>query len=392
MGIELEDLLKEIHRVNKMKTIGLLINPIAGMGGSVGLKGTDHVVDEAVRRGAVPASEKRAEASLKELLPFRDSLIICTRAGNMGGALAERMGFRVRLLLENQEEKNENGRTDREDTLGLARLFKEEGVDLLLFAGGDGTARDVYEAVGTELVCVGIPAGVKIHSPVYAKNPASAGKLAALWLSGKVSRTEEQEVLDIDEDAYRQEKINTSLYGYLRIPLEQKLIQNRKAPTPLSDEASIGSIAYEVTDNMEADTWYLIGAGTTTRGVMKMLGLKNTLIGVDLIRNKELVENDVYGEKILSRIRGQKVKLIVTITGGQGFLFGRGNQQLSPEVLRAVGKENIIILATSGKLSALRGAPLLVDTADEELNQSLCGYYRVITGYKEYTVCRVGEA
>lgn len=386
-----------------MKKIGLIINPVAGMGGSVGLKGTDHVVEEALRRGAVPGSEKRAETALRELLPYKDELLICTGAGHMGGELAQRMGFRTEVLPAGTDTGAAKAPADADilaasafcfatagsDTIALGKRLLNEQADLLLFAGGDGTARDIYQAVGTELVCVGIPAGVKIHSPVYAKNPGAAGKLAAMWMSGWIKRYEEKEVLDIDEDAYRSGHINTALYGYLKIPAERALTQNRKAPTPLSDEAAIESIAYEVTDHMEPDVVYLVGAGTTTRGVMKKLGLPNTLIGVDVVENGKVLENDAYGERILSHIRGKRAKLILTVTGGQGFLFGRGNQQLTPEVIRTVGKENLIILATSSKLAELRGNPLLVDTGDDALNEELCGYYRVITGYKEYTVCRV---
>ena len=397
-----------------MKKIGLIINPVAGMGGSVGLKGTDHVVEEALRRGAVPGSEKRAETALRELLPYKDELLICTGAGHMGGELAQRMGFRTEVFSAGTADAPADTAdtvisadlktpadidipaasafcfaTAGSDTIALGKRLLNEQADLLLFAGGDGTARDIYQAVGTELVCVGIPAGVKIHSPVYAKNPGAAGKLAAMWMSGRIKRYEEKEVLDIDEDAYRSGHINTALYGYLKIPAERALTQNRKAPTPLSDEAAIESIAYEVTDHMEPDVVYLVGAGTTTRGVMKKLGLPNTLIGVDVVENGKVLENDAYGERILSHIRGKRAKLILTVTGGQGFLFGRGNQQLTPEVIRTVGKENLIILATSSKLAELRGNPLLVDTGDDALNEELCGYYRVITGYKEYTVCRV---
>lgn len=386
-----------------MKKIGLIINPVAGMGGSVGLKGTDHVVEEALRRGAVPGSEKRAETALRELLPYKDELLICTGAGHMGGELAQRMGFRTEVLPVGTDTGAAKAPADADilaasafcfatagsDTIALGKRLLNEQADLLLFAGGDGTARDIYQAVGTELVCVGIPAGVKIHSPVYAKNPGAAGKLAAMWMSGRIKRYEEKEVLDIDEDAYRSGHINTALYGYLKIPAERALTQNRKAPTPLSDEAAIESIAYEVTDHMEPDVVYLVGAGTTTRGVMKKLGLPNTLIGVDVVENGKVLENDAYGERILSHIRGKRAKLTLTVTGGQGFLFGRGNQQLTPEVIRTVGKENLIILATSSKLAELRGNPLLVDTGDDALNEELCGYYRVITGYKEYTVCRV---
>lgn len=376
-----------------MKKLGLLINPVAGMGGSVGLKGTDHMVEEAIRRGAKPRANDRVRQALKELLEIKNELEIVTCPGDMGEDTAKSMGFRTTVLhtggRRNLKDLFDSSRTD---TIVLSKALEEAGVDLLLFAGGDGTARDIYEGVGTELPALGIPAGVKIHSPVYAKNPQSAGDLAKLWLTGKVTKTAEQEVLDIDEELYRQEIINTRLYGYLSVPLERVFTQNRKAPTPLSETASIESIAHEIVEHMEPDTYYLIGAGTTTRGVMQMLGLKNTLIGVDLIQNKQLVANDLYGDKILDFIKGKKTKLIVTVTGGQGFLFGRGNQQITPEVIREIGKENIMILATKAKIAEFHHQPFLVDTPDEELNKELCGFYRVITAYGEFTMCRVSES
>ena len=376
-----------------MKKLGLLINPVAGMGGSVGLKGTDHMVEEAIRRGAKPRANGRVRQALKELLEIKNELEIVTCPGDMGEDTAKSMGFRTTVLhTGGRRSLKDLFDSSRTDTIVLSKAMEEAGVDLLLFAGGDGTARDIYEGVGTELPALGIPAGVKIHSPVYAKNPQSAGDLAKLWLTGKVTKTAEQEVLDIDEELYRQEIINTRLYGYLSVPLEHVFTQNRKAPTPLSETASIESIAHEIVEHMEEDTYYLIGAGTTTRGVMQMLGLKNTLIGVDLIRNKELMANDIYGDKILDFIKGKKTKLIVTVTGGQGFLFGRGNQQITPEVIREIGKENIIMLATKAKIAEFHHQPFLVDTPDEELNKELCGYYRVITAYGEFTMCRVSES
>ena len=376
-----------------MKKLGLLINPVAGMGGSVGLKGTDHMVEEAIRRGAKPRANDRVRQALKALLEIKNELEIVTCPGDMGEDTAKSMGFRTTVLhTGGRRSLKDLFDSSRTDTIVLSKAMEEAGVDLLLFAGGDGTARDIYEGVGTELPALGIPAGVKIHSPVYAKNPQSAGDLAKLWLTGKVTKTAEQEVLDIDEELYRQEIINTRLYGYLSVPLEHVFTQNRKAPTPLSETASIESIAHEIVEHMEEDTYYLIGAGTTTRGVMQMLGLKNTLIGVDLIRNKELVANDIYGDKILDFIKGKKTKLIVTVTGGQGFLFGRGNQQITPEVIREIGKENIIILATKAKIAEFHHQPFLVDTPDEELNKELCGSYRVITAYGEFTMCRVSES
>ena len=362
------------------------------MGGSVGLKGTDHMVEEALRRGAKPRANERVRIALAELLELKDEIEILTYPGDMGAEAAEELGFKTAVLMpEGGKDLNALLDSSRADTLSLARRLKEEGVDLLLFAGGDGTARDIYEGVGTELPALGIPAGVKIHSPVYAKNPQSAGSLAKLWLSGKVTKTAEQEVLDIDEDLYRQEIINTRLYGYLSVPLEHVFTQNRKAPTPLSETAAIESIAHEIVEHMDPYTYYLIGAGTTTRGIMQMLGLKNTLIGVDLIKNRELVANDLYGDKILDYIRGKKTKLVVTVTGGQGFLFGRGNQQITPEVIREIGRENIIIIATKAKIAEFHHQPFLVDTPDQKLNQELCGYYRVVTAYGEFTMCRVSE-
>lgn len=386
-----------------MKKLGLIINPIAGMGGSVGLKGTDHAAAEALRRGAVPKSGERAKSALLELLSMKEELMIYTNTGSMGGDLAGELGFQTVLRTAtraNERVSDEKHVWDADtcaaDTKELARWCLQEQVDLILFAGGDGTARDLYEAVELSAPCVGIPAGVKIHSPVYAKNPKAAGRLAFLWMTGKIRNLTEEEVLDIDEEQYRNEVINTRLYGYLKIPKERTLTQNKKAPTPLSDTAAIEEIAYEAIRQMEPDTQYIIGAGTTTRGIMEVLGLKNTLIGVDLIRvdrngKKELVANDLTGDELLSLIQRKRTRMIVTITGGQGYLFGRGNQQLTPEVIRAVGKENIMILAAKTKLAALFGHPLLVDTYDEELNRELCGYYRVISGYGERTLCRVSD-
>lgn len=309
-----------------MKKIGLIINPIAGLGGSVGLKGTDHVAAEALRRGAVPHAGDRAERTLQELLPLREELEIYTRSGAMGGEAAKKLGFRTVL-----KETADASPTTAADTKVLAAWLLREQVDLILFAGGDGTARDIYTAVGTDIACVGIPAGVKIHSPVYARNPEAVGRLAVLWITGKLRLASEEEVLDIDEEEYRREHISTRQYGYLRIPKERTLTQDRKAPTPLSDAEAIEAIAGEAIRLMEPDTYYIIGAGTTPRAIMRRLGLKNTLIGVDVICNRKVIGND------------------------------------------------------------LGGRSLLVDTGDSELDHALCGYYRVICGWGEAVMCRVGE-
>ena len=368
----------------EMKKLGLIINPVAGLGGSVGLKGSDGMVEEALARGAVPQAERRAEVALQELLGIQKTITVYTGPGAMGGDLAARMGFAC-VVQGGPNEEN----TTAEDTRALSRWLQEQGVDLILFAGGDGTARDICTTAGETAVFLGVPAGVKIHSPVYARSPATAGRLAALYLQEQVTDVIEDEVLDIDEEQYRREFINTRLYGYLRIPQEPDYTQCRKCSSSSNEEDSMVAIADYVADTMKKDTYYIIGAGTTTRAVMRELELENTLIGVDLVYNYELVANDIYGKQILEHIGDSPVKLVVTVTGGQGFLFGRGNQQLTPEVLRRVGKENIIILATKDKILKLRGQPLLVDTGDAELDAYLSGYHSVICDYNETIVCKV---
>ena len=368
----------------EMKKLGLIINPVAGLGGSVGLKGSDGMVEEALARGAVPQAERRAEVALQEPLEIQKTITVYTGPGAMGGDLAARMGFAC-VVQGGPNEEN----TTAEDTRALSRWLQEQGMDLILFVGGDGTARDICTTAGETAVFLGVPAGVKIHSPVYARSPATAGRLAALYLQEQVTDVIEDEVLDIDEEQYRQELINTRLYGYLRIPRESDHIQCRKCGSSAAEEDAIAAIADYVADTMKKDTYYIIGAGTTTRAVMRELELENTLIGVDLVYNYELVANDIYGKQILEHIGDSPVKLVVTVTGGQGFLFGRGNQQLTPQVLRRVGKENIIILATKDKILKLRGQPLLVDTGDAELDSYLSGYHSVICDYNETIVCKV---
>lgn len=366
------------------RKLGLIVNPVAGLGGSVGLKGSDGMVEEALSRGAVPQSGNRAKAALQELLSMKDSLTVYTGPGAMGGDLVHELGFDC-VVSEAAGVKN----TTAEDTRVISLWLQDQGMDLILFAGGDGTARDLCATAREGAVFLGIPAGVKIHSPVYARSPVSAGRLAALYLQGQVDAVVESDVLDIDEEQYRQEIINTRLYGTLRIPGEPEYTQCRKCSSGASEEETVAAIAEFVADKMERDTYYLIGAGTTTRAVMRELELENTLIGVDLVYNYDLVANDIYGGQILEYIGDKPAKLVVTVTGGQGFLFGRGNQQLTPEVLRRVGRENIIILATKEKILKLRGQPLLVDTGDAELDQYLSGYHFVVCDYNETIVCKV---
>jgi predicted polyphosphate/ATP-dependent NAD kinase len=285
------------------------------------------------------------------------------------------------------------GNTVPEDTKKAAWIMLKEKVDLILFSGGDGTARDIYNTVGDHIPVLGIPAGVKIHSAVYATSPQHAGELAAMYLGSEDSkiRLREAEVMDVDEQAFREDRISARLYGYLKIPYERNLVQSAKTGSAADEESIAEAIAAEIISNMRDDYIYIIGSGTTLRPIMEILGLKKTLLGIDAIYQKKQIGIDLNEAEIIKLIEGKKTKIIVTVIGGQGYIFGRGNQQISAEVIRKVGKQNIIVVATKNKIITLRGSPLLVDTGDEELNKILNGYIHVITSPSERVLLKVAS-
>jgi len=369
-----------------VKKLGLIINPIAGMGGRVGLKGTDSlaVLERAKALGAEPIAQDRTRKALEKLKDLKDKFKLITCAAKMGEEASRQVGFSPCVL-----NIGASALTTAADTEEAAKKMKALKVDLLLFAGGDGTARDIYQAIGNSLVVVGIPAGVKIHSAVYAYNPQTAGELAALYLLDKISHTFEAEVMDIDEEMFRKHTLSARLYGYLTIPGRPTYLQRAKAASSVSEKYSQQAIAFEIFENLADDFGYIIGPGTTTKAIMDRIGLDGSLLGVDFIFRKELIGKDLNEAELLSNIKGKKVKLIVTPIGGQGYLLGRGNQQISPEVIKKVGRENIIIVATKNKINSLHGQPLLVDSGDEKLDRELSGYYKIITGYREYIIYKV---
>ena len=371
-----------------MKKLGLIVNPIAGMGGRVGLKGTDgpEMLRKAIELGAKPWAEDRAVEALKALLPIKNSLVIYTYPHKMGENAAKRAGFNPKIMGSIGEE------TTADDTVRAAGDMKDVGVDILLFVGGDGTARDVCRSIETSLITLGIPAGVKVYSSVFSTSPKTGGELALKFLRGEINDIIEAEVLDIDEDSFREGRLSVKLYGYLKIPYDSSYIPGGKVPSSHSESYDREAIAAELLDIIENDVIYLIGPGSTTKEVMKLLNLDFSPLGVDAILDGKLIGKDLNERQIIYLISGRKAKVVVTPIGGQGYVFGRGNQQISPDVLRRIGKENVIIVATRGKLESLRGRPLLIDTGDESLDIELSGYYKVITGYREYTVYKAVPA
>jgi len=368
------------------KEIGLIVNPIAGMGGKVGLKGTDgpEILKKAIELGATPEAPGRAALALKTLAGLGKELHVFTCPGEMGEIEVRAAGLDHTVL----DCLRRNG-TTAEDTERAARALEERGVELLLFVGGDGTARNICNAVGDRLPVIGIPAGVKMHSAVFGTTPRNAGELAVLFLRGRTSGTREAEVMDIDEEAFREQRVIAKLYGYLRVPLESRLVQGVKGGGAGQEDSAVRGIALDVIRAMESGCYYIIGPGTTTREIMTLLNLPNTLLGVDVILNRSLVASDVREGQLLEIIEGKPARIVVAVIGGQGYLFGRGNQQISDKVIAKVGRANIIVIAAKSKMYGLNGRPLLVDTGNEAVDRMLSGYVQVTTGLKEKLVVPV---
>ncbi len=369
--------------------VGLIVNPIAGMGGSVGLKGTDgeEILREAIRRGAKPVAPGRTLRFLKRLKTLLESedlkLQLYTYPHPMGEKEALKAGFKPTVIGKLASEK-----TTAEDTIKAAREMEKASVDIIVFAGGDGTACDIYEAIEDRVPVIGIPTGVKMHSGVFASSPEAAADLLVKYLEGSVPLGT-VEVMDLDENLFRKGILAAKLKGYLKSPIDRFLLQSSKSysqPTH-DEELNKMGIAKEVVEQMEKDTLYIIGPGTTTKAIADMLEIDKTLLGVDVVLNGKLIAKDVDERKLLELLdKFDKAKIIVTPIGSQGFIFGRGNQQISAKVIRKVGKENIIVIATHGKLAK---TPFLrVDTGDPELDEKLRGYWKVVTDYGEYTVVK----
>ncbi len=348
------------------------------MGGAVGLKGTDGktILNKAISLGAKPIASQRAETFLTGLVAAKKKLRLIVGAGSMGENQAMKCGFTFEVKGESKRE------TTSEDTQIIADEMVKAGVDLLVFCGGDGTSRDILKVVGLNVPVLGVPTGVKMHSAVFAVTPQAAARVAISYLWGGLS-LREAEVMDVDEQAFREGRLSAELYGYLLSPYESHLIQGNKLESPMTENEvrNQAAIAIYIIEEMKPDLTYVIGPGTTTRTIGDLLDQKKTLLGVDLFQNKRIIASDVNEKQILETIRGKAARIIVTPIGGQGFIFGRGNQQISFKVIRQVGLENIVVVATKSKLDRLKS--LRVDTGDSKLDKDLKAHeINVVIDYK----------
>ena len=369
--------------------IGLVINPLAGLGGSLALKGSDGEVARSVARESGAArSNARAVRALAPLVQQSGTIAVSCWGGDMGASAASEVGIETNVVGESASEL-----TGPEDTRDAVMALRHAGVDLVVFVGGDGTARDVFDALGPDFPVLGIPAGVKMQSGVFAVSPEAAGELLLQLATGGLVAVHPREVRDIDEEALREGRVNSRFYGDLLVPSEGRYLQHTKVAGREDPALVAADIAAWMADTLEAGRTYFFGPGTTTATIATEIGIEKTLLGVDAIRDGHVIVADATEAALLEAVdeAAGPVSIVLTATGAQGYLFGRGNQQFSPAVLRAVGLDNLMIVATKSKISALEGRPLLVDTNDPELDRELCGYREIITGYDDRLLYRVSS-
>ena len=327
--------------LKKTFKVGLIINPFAGIGGALALKGSDgaEIRAKALALGAEKKALDKTRVALTEILSLQQQVHIYTASGDMGETLAQAMGFSYSVVYHPASEQSEG-----HDSELAAKAMLDEKVDLLLFAGGDGTARNICKVVDFS-----VP------------------------------------VLGIDEDLFRQGRVNARQFGEMHVPTELRYMQAVKMGGKESDELVLADIAAYIIELMEeySEHYFIMGSGSTVEFIMQELGLANTLLGVDLVQGGRLVASDLTAQQLFERVNHQATKLVITLIGGQGHVFGRGNQQLSPQVLRSVGKENILLVATKSKLNNLGGKPLISDSGDIKLDAELSGLMTVITGYRD---------
>ncbi|MEH6591470.1 MAG: ATP-NAD kinase family protein [Halioglobus sp.] len=372
--------------------VGLIVNPLAGMGGSLAMKGSDgcEIQQLAQQRdhSQLSRSMQRAARALGFLYASDTNYTLYCCGGELGQQVLDSLGGAYSL-----SGVVEPLTGDGSDTVRAAQILAEQGVDIVVFVGGDGTARNVFDALGDSFPVLGIPAGVKMHSGVFAVSPEAAGELLVRLARGGLVGLALQEVRDIDEDAFRRDVVRARFYGEMLVPAEGQYLQQTKVGGRESSELVAADIAAWVVEEMDEHCCYLIGPGSTTAAIMAELGLDYTLLGVDVVKNGSLLCRDANEQDLLQLLidnTGPR-KIVVTVIGGQGAVFGRGNQQFSSAVIEAVGLDNIIIVAAKSKIASLEQRPLLVDTNNPALDHRLSGYRTVITGYNDQILYRLGR-
>ncbi len=360
------------------RRIGLVVNPVAGLGGAVGLKGTDGKVEEALKRGAQDRAHPRAVAFLRALDP---DVTIITAAGNMGDDACEDAETSALVVYTPGEP------TTSDDTRAAVNAFVATGIDVLAFVGGDGTAADVADALrDTEVPALGVPSGAKMYSPVFADTPQAAAVVATTFTAAEM-----REVLDIDEEAFRSGELRVGLKGTLRVPTHERVQGSKLAGE--DDDVELATLGPAVAEMLDPDRIYVLGAGTTMLHVKSALGIDGTLLGLDVVKTTGsgravLLVADARSSDLEALAPG--FALVLSPIGHQGFFLGRGNLPITPKVLQHTRiPEDIVVVATPSKLFATPA--LKVDTGNPFLDQQFPRFLAVTTGHNQTKLMRIAR-
>ena len=379
--------------------IGLVVNPLAGIGGAVGLQGSDgEVVQRAAReRDGKPRGEERLSIFLQALRTRLGGdfgrLAWCTWGGVMGAQILSSYGVIAQVAGEPAAQ------TSAQDTQLAVKTLGASDVDLLIFVGGDGTARDVLTAADEHTCVLGLPAGVKMHSGVFAISPSAAADVVAGLAQGSLVGRIPREVRDYvpaakDATNAKHQAVATKRYGELWVPEAAGYLQQMKVGGKEDEDLVVQEIVSFFLDHPEiySGKALVMGPGSTCLAIKQALGLNGALLGCDvLLPTGEAMENATSAD-LLNLASQHTLHVLVSFTRHQGFLLGRGNQQLSAEVLHALSwKQDATILGSRTKLATLDQRPMLVDTGDARLDQQLSGLVSVLTGYDDFLLYRVSN-
>jgi len=367
--------------------IGFVVNPWAGIGGAVALKGSDgsEIRAEALALGARQRANEKALTALTafvEYNQFPKRVSWFTGAADMGASTLALAGIASLSIVPGTPPLQ----TESTDTALVVDWFKNQNVDLIVFAGGDGTARDICGVVGTQIPVLGIPAGVKIHSGVFAVTAHAAGEVLAGLVDGQLTELHCEEVRDIDEDAFRNNRVRAKFYGEMNVPVAGEFMQHVKVGGVESEPMVLSDIADWLIEELDPDTCYFIGSGGTTATLMEHLDIRNTLLGIDAIKNGQVLKTDCTENDLLELLSCHSCMAIISVIGGQGHILGRGNAQFSPQVLKLLGRDNLLVVGSKAKLKSLEGRPLYLDTTDPALDRQWAGIIPIITGYNNKVI------
>lgn len=368
-----------------MLHIGLLVNPAAGLGGTVALKGSDGVASQALALGAQARALPRTRRALQAMAGVQQQIQWSTWGGSMGERALSGVVDHYQVL------GQPAATTDAQDSQRAAGALLNAGVDLLLVACGDGTLRDLLPIVGERVPVLGIPCGVKMHSGVFATTPEQAGALLERLVLGGLVRATRAEVRDQDESQLRQGAVATRFYGELLVPALGGFLQQTKEGGKENQALAVAEIVAEMQERLTGPA--IIGPGSTCAAVKSALGMTPTLLGFDVWDGQQQVLEDAGARALESWVATlpQLPQLVLSFTRGQGFLVGRGNQQLSVGLVQQLIPKQLAIVATRSKLLTLDGQPLLVDTNDPQLDEALVGLVQITVGYDDYLWYRLSN-